>query len=82
MEVGVNLRPLRGTQALDAGVVSSTQIYECEVRSHYCQFPDGITTAWRAVDVATGAEYNVTAVAQRDDDLRWTRVTIVRGELP
>lgn len=82
LEVGVNLRPLRGTQALDAAVVSSTQIYECEVRSHYCQLPDGISTTWRAVDVVTGSEFNVIAVAQRDDDYRWTRVTIVRGEIP
>lgn len=80
IDIGVSLTPARGVESEVNGAVTSVQVYSCEIRSHYVLSGPRINTKWRAVDAQTGRTFNVSAVAQKDDDYRWMKVTLSDGD--
>jgi head-tail adaptor len=80
INIGVLLMPSRGNEAEFNGAVEGRQTYDCEIRAHYAFSNPKIDTTWRAVHEETGRVFNISAVAQKDSDLRWVKLTITVGE--
>lgn len=80
IDIGVLLTPSRGREAEFNGAVEGRQSYDCEIRAHYALSNPKIDSTWRAVEVLTGRVFNVSAIAQKDSDFRWVRVTLTAGE--
>lgn len=80
IDIGVLLTPSRGREEEINGAVQGRQSYDCEIRAHYAFSEPKIDTTWRAVHAETGRTFNVYAIAQKDSDFRWVKVTLTAGE--
>lgn len=80
IDIGVNLRPLRGNEAEQNGAVQGRQSYECEIRIHYIENSPGIDKTWRAVDAARNVTFNISSISRSDEDFRFYKVVITDGE--
>lgn len=76
--LAARLMPLRGGEAVMAGRLQGTQPYICTVRG--CASIRMVTTAWQAVNVRTGAVYNIKAITNPDERGAMFDILMVAGE--
>lgn len=71
------LVPLKGGESVIAARLAGTQPVAVEIRSD--SDTRTITTSWRAVDVNSGAEYNIRSIADMEQKGAWLTLLCETG---